>query len=294
MTTMTTPTPTLSDLLRQRRTERCDALAPRLGRLLQGADPDDADAVGLDLDGIILRGVDIGGGVTLSKCDFGGANLRGADFSGAYVYNCDFGGADLRGARLRGAHFSGCDFTGAMLDHADLRTTNGWPLLMQCKAADIPDSADDGGVWAVRGKNWTREGLGGPPFRVWYDGGTCADGGALTLERDYDDDGNPIDGQPVYAAGLRLAGYTHIWTPQGVKSYTTTPGEISAPGDGTLRHSARGWAAPVHAVGLRDAQRTLDRLGPLVDAGLLDFRRAAHLAGRDAAEIVRGSGLVRQ
>jgi hypothetical protein len=286
--------PTLSDLLLARRPERCDALTPRLERLLRGSDPDDVDAVGLNLDGIILRGVDIGGGVTLSRCDLRGADLRGADFAGAYIYGCNFAHADLRGARLRGAHFTGCDFTDAQLDCADLRTASGYPLLMQCKGLPVmPESADDGWVWGVRGKNWTREGLGGAPLPVWYDGGTCADGGAITLGRDYDDDGNPIDGQPTYPAGLRLAGYVHIWTPQGVKSYTTTPGEISAPGDGTLRHSARGWAAPIHAVGLRDAQRTLDRLAPLVAAGLLDWRRAGHLAGRDAAEIVRGSGLVR-
>lgn len=289
------PRHTLADLLIQRRPERCDALTPRLERLLRGADPDDNRAEDLDLGGCRLSGVDIGGGVTLSGCRLSGADLRGVDFAGSYIYGCDFTGADLRGARLRGAHFSGCDFAGAQFDCADLRSSNGYPLLMQCAGvpADLPESANDGYVWGVRGNNWTREGLGGAPFRCWYDGGTCADGGALTLERDFDDHGNPIDGQPTYAAGFRLAGYIHIWTPQGVRSYSTSPGDIAAPGDGTLRHSARGWAAPIHAVGLRDAQRTLGRLAPLVDAHLLDFRRAAHLAGRDAAKIVLDGGLVR-
>ena len=51
----------------------------------------------------------------LIDCDFRGANLFRADFSGALVLRCHFGGASLTGAVVERARFVGCDFAGADL-----------------------------------------------------------------------------------------------------------------------------------------------------------------------------------
>ena len=53
--------------------------------------------------------------------DFRNADLRGVDFSGAYLGHARFDGADLRGADFRGADLNRAIFAGADLREADFR-----------------------------------------------------------------------------------------------------------------------------------------------------------------------------
>jgi hypothetical protein len=88
-----------------------------------------ANIGGADLYGAELSGANLGGanlrGADLSGANLGGANLRGADLSGAYLgganlRGADLSGADLGGANLRGADLYGADLSGANLSGADL------------------------------------------------------------------------------------------------------------------------------------------------------------------------------
>ena len=74
-----------------------------------------ANLSGADLSGAYLRGAD------LSGADLIGAYLRGADLSGAYLRGAYLIGADLSGANLRGADLSGAYLRGADLSGAYLR-----------------------------------------------------------------------------------------------------------------------------------------------------------------------------
>jgi len=68
---------------------------------LHGANLRGADLSGANLRGANLRGAD------LSGANLRGANLRGADLSGANLRGADMHRANLRGANLRGANLSG-------------------------------------------------------------------------------------------------------------------------------------------------------------------------------------------
>jgi uncharacterized protein YjbI with pentapeptide repeats len=57
-------------------------------------------------------------GASLSRHDFSGHDLRGADFSGASLSRCSFQEADLRGAKFDGASISRCDMRGAQTEGA--------------------------------------------------------------------------------------------------------------------------------------------------------------------------------
>jgi hypothetical protein len=65
-----------------------------------------------------------GPGQNLSKCDFTGRDLRGANLRGANLSGADFERANLCGANLRGANLFKVDFKDANLTRADLRGTN--------------------------------------------------------------------------------------------------------------------------------------------------------------------------
>jgi len=65
--------------------------------------------------GADLRGADLGGAYLYR------ADLRGADLRRAYLRGADLRGAYLRGAYLRGAYLRGADLRGAYLGGADLR-----------------------------------------------------------------------------------------------------------------------------------------------------------------------------
>ena len=73
-----------------------------------------ANLRGADLSGANLRGADLSGAY------LSGANLRGADLSGAYLSDADLSGANLRGADLRDADLSDAYLSGANLRGANL------------------------------------------------------------------------------------------------------------------------------------------------------------------------------
>jgi len=67
-----------------------------------------------------------------SRAYLSGADLSGADLSGAYLRGADLRDADLSGAYLRGADLSGADLSGADLRDADLSGAD-------LRGADLPD-----------------------------------------------------------------------------------------------------------------------------------------------------------
>ena len=60
----------------------------------------------------------------LSKCDFSGRDLRGANLRGSNLSSASFAGANLCGADLRSANLFKVDFTDANLTRVDFRSTN--------------------------------------------------------------------------------------------------------------------------------------------------------------------------
>ena len=66
-----------------------------------------ADLRGANLSGAYLRGADLRG------ANLSGAYLRGANLRGAYLSGASLSGADLRGANLRGANLRGASLIGA-------------------------------------------------------------------------------------------------------------------------------------------------------------------------------------
>ncbi len=72
------------------------------------------DVIGNFLNNIHLAGAD------LSRIDFRGANLKGANLSNTDMRRADLSGADLSGANLRNAYLRAVDFSGADLTGADL------------------------------------------------------------------------------------------------------------------------------------------------------------------------------
>jgi len=88
-----------------------------------GADLCGADLSGAYLCNADLRGADLRGAYLCGAylCD---ADLRGADLCGAYLCNADLRGADLRGADLCNADLCGADLCGAYLCNAYLRNAN--------------------------------------------------------------------------------------------------------------------------------------------------------------------------
>jgi hypothetical protein len=84
-----------------------------------------ADLTGADLTGAYLKGADLTGaylkGADLTGAYLKGADLKGADLTGADLTGADLTGADLTGADLTGAYLKGADLTGADLTGAYLR-----------------------------------------------------------------------------------------------------------------------------------------------------------------------------
>ena len=78
-----------------------------------------ANLYGADLSGANLRDAYLSGAY-LSDANLRGADLRGADLSDADLRGADLYGADLRGADLSGAYLSGADLRDAYLSGADL------------------------------------------------------------------------------------------------------------------------------------------------------------------------------
>lgn len=74
----------------------------------------------LELSGTDLRGVDFRNApMAVRNCNFTGANLEGANFSGLTIIDCVFFMTNLRNADLSNATFSGCcTLMGAFLDGA--------------------------------------------------------------------------------------------------------------------------------------------------------------------------------
>ena len=91
---------------------------------LRGANLSGANLSGADLYGANLSGANLSGAdlyvANLSGADLSGANLSGADLRGANLYGADLYGADLRGADLRGANLYGANLRGANLYGANL------------------------------------------------------------------------------------------------------------------------------------------------------------------------------
>jgi uncharacterized protein YjbI with pentapeptide repeats len=84
-----------------------------------GGKPDFKNA---DLHRANLSGFDFSDGI-LESCDFGDAQLMGADLSDVLVTRSRFAGADLSSATLVGARIQDSDFSGCSLRRADLRET---------------------------------------------------------------------------------------------------------------------------------------------------------------------------
>jgi uncharacterized protein YjbI with pentapeptide repeats len=71
-----------------------------------------ANLIGADLTGAYLSRADLTA-ASLFRADLTGANLTGADLTGAYLFGADLTGANLTGADLTGAYLFGADLTGA-------------------------------------------------------------------------------------------------------------------------------------------------------------------------------------
>ena len=73
-----------------------------------------------------VEGISIEPGISVDEIDLSGANLVGADLSGAVLQNGNFSGAFLMNADLEGANFQNSNFKGATLSKANLRNTVFW------------------------------------------------------------------------------------------------------------------------------------------------------------------------
>jgi hypothetical protein len=76
-----------------------------------------------DFNGADLRGANLSG-ADLDDSNFRGANLEGANLSNASFFCTNFRGANLEGANLSNANFEGADLTDANFEGADLTDTN--------------------------------------------------------------------------------------------------------------------------------------------------------------------------
>jgi len=85
-----------------------------------------ADLSGANMSGADLRSADVSGAY-LSGADLSDADLSGANMSGADLRSADLSGAYLSDADLRSADLSDADLSGAYLIDADLRGARGLP-----------------------------------------------------------------------------------------------------------------------------------------------------------------------
>ena len=79
-----------------------------------------------------VKGYEVGPGADLKGADLTGANLEWADLEGA-----DLTGANLEGADLKGANLGWADLTGANLKGAEADQFTHWPKGFDPEAAGV-------------------------------------------------------------------------------------------------------------------------------------------------------------
>ena len=165
-----------------------------------------ADLRGANLSEAYLRGADLCG-ASLSEAYLRGANLseadlRGADLSEAYLCGADLRGAylcgaDLRGAYLCGADLRGADLRGAVIDSGGRRLIGERPML---KIGRIGSRSDYLIAWITDG---------GLRIQVGCFRGSIVDFESAVIETHADNE----HGREYIAAIAMIRAHAKIWTP---------------------------------------------------------------------------------
>ncbi len=94
-----------------------------------------------DLSSADLRGADFTG-AWLNHAYFHGADLRGVNFTGAWLENADFSGTNINGAKFDRANLAGADFSGAKgkpyFDPKSLKGKTPWEKMIDLGARTVP------------------------------------------------------------------------------------------------------------------------------------------------------------
>lgn len=131
--------------------QRCHAIGGSMGRTVSESGNHGVDWRGCDKRRIELIGPYYGGSELLALLV--NADLRGTDFSGAYILGVAFGGANLEGANFTDANLSGSNLEGANIvsyqqaqDYAHLGVQQ--TIFSNTICPDDTNSDDNGGTCA--------------------------------------------------------------------------------------------------------------------------------------------------